>query len=263
MRLEVVSRHPDAPVSQTPLLFVHGAWHGAWCWSEHFIDTFVARGYSVYALSLRGHGTSEGRERLRWWRIADYVADIRQVVAQLPQPPVLIGHSMGGFVVQKYLESEPARAAVLLASVAPHGILKAYLRFALHHPLPALKVVLRLSPYQVVGTPALAREMLFSSRLPADTTDAYYQRIQEESFLAFVDMMALDLPRPKRVTTPVLVLGGTADKTIEVPDVEATARAYRTQARLLPDVAHDAMLDPDWQAVADSIIEWLSGQLTA
>ena len=260
MRLEVVSRQPDAPVTETPLLFVHGAWHGAWCWAEHFLDYFVARGYSVHALSLRGHGTSDGHERLRWWRVADYVADIRQVVAQLPQPPVLIGHSMGGFVVQKYLESETAPAAVLLASVAPYGILMRFLRFVLRHPGAGLKVVLGLSPYQVVGTLALAREMLFSPAMSPETSEAYYRLLQEESFLAFVDMMLLNLVRPARVKTPVLVLGGTADQTIQPPDIEATARAYKTPAQLLPGVTHDAMLDPQWQTVADAVIAWLQGQ---
>lgn len=260
MRLEVVSRHPESPTTQTPLLFVHGAWHGAWCWSEHFLDYFVTRGYSVYALSLRGHGASDGRERLRWWRVADYVADIRQVVAGLPQPPVIIGHSMGGFVVQKYLETDPARAAVLLASVAPHGILVRFLRFVLRHPLAGLKVVLGLSPYQVVGTPALAREMLFSPDLSPATAEIYFRQLQKESFLAFVDMMLLNLGRPERVTTPVCVLGGSADQTILTPDVEATARAFRTTARLLPDISHDAMLDPRWQTAADAISAWLQEQ---
>jgi pimeloyl-ACP methyl ester carboxylesterase len=42
----------------TPLLFVHGAWHGAWCWDEYFLDFFAGRGYRALAVSLRGHGNS-------------------------------------------------------------------------------------------------------------------------------------------------------------------------------------------------------------
>ena len=45
----------DHPV---PLLFVHGAWHAAWCWDEHFLGYFADRGYRAVALSFRGHGDS-------------------------------------------------------------------------------------------------------------------------------------------------------------------------------------------------------------
>ncbi len=41
-----------------PLLFIHGAWHGAWCWDEHFLDFFANNGFHAVALSLRGHGNS-------------------------------------------------------------------------------------------------------------------------------------------------------------------------------------------------------------
>ncbi len=66
MSIELLSRSPSSPSHPTPLLFIHGAWHGAWCWAEHFLDYFAAHGYAAHALSLRGHGNSPGRERLRW-----------------------------------------------------------------------------------------------------------------------------------------------------------------------------------------------------
>lgn len=149
MQLEAITRAPSDDVRPTPLLFVHGAWHGAWCWEEHFLDYFAERGYGVTALafSLRGHGKSEGGNRLRWARISDYVADVKQVAEQLPAPPVLIAHSMGGHVVQKYLEQHPARAGVLLASVPPRGALAGTLRYARRHPLHLLKGNLKLSLY--------------------------------------------------------------------------------------------------------------------
>jgi len=69
-----------------PLLFVHGAWHGAWCWEEHFLRYFGDRGWSVKAIDVRGHGSAPGRERLRWTRIAEYVADVAEAAAALPEP---------------------------------------------------------------------------------------------------------------------------------------------------------------------------------
>jgi pimeloyl-ACP methyl ester carboxylesterase len=122
MKLELISKYPpDRPYS-TPLLFIHGALHGAWCWDVHFLDYFAQHGFAAHAVSLRGHGNSEGREKLRWTRISDYVADVAQVVQQLPRPPILIGHSMGAFIIQKYLEGHAAPAAVLLSSPSPAGL---------------------------------------------------------------------------------------------------------------------------------------------
>ncbi len=134
MRLETIAKLPSGTAHPTPLLFVHGAWHGAWCWDQHFLDYFARHGFAAHALSLRGHGESEGRNRLRWTRLAEYVEDVARVARVLPRPPVVIGHSMGGAVVQKYLETRAAAAGVLLASVPPSGALPAALRLARRHP---------------------------------------------------------------------------------------------------------------------------------
>ena len=42
-----------------------------------------------------------------------------------------------------------------------------------------------------------------------------------------------------------------------VAEAQATARAYGTDAVIFPDMAHDMMLEPAWQQVADKIIGWL------
>lgn len=104
-----------------PLLFIHGAGHGRWCWEEHFLRYFGDRGWTVRAIDLRGHGSAPGRQRLRWTRIAEYVEDLATAVAAMPEAPVLLGHSMGGFVIQKYLESHSAPGAILLAPCRPQG----------------------------------------------------------------------------------------------------------------------------------------------
>ena len=78
--------------------------------------------------------------------------------------------------------------------------------------------------------------------------------------MAFLDMVALDLPRPARVRTPLLVLGAARDNMIAPREIEATGRAYHTQAEIIPDVAHNSMLDPRWQSVAERILAWLNEQ---
>lgn len=53
MQLEIIDHKPKDISKAVPLLFVHGAWHGAWCWEEYFLPYFAEHGYRSVALSLR------------------------------------------------------------------------------------------------------------------------------------------------------------------------------------------------------------------
>jgi alpha-beta hydrolase superfamily lysophospholipase len=224
----------------------------------HFLDYFAGHGFASYAVNLRGHGNSEGREKLRWTRIADFVEDVANVVRQLPRPPILIGHSMGGFIVQKYLEDHDAPAAVLLSSPSPAGLLPTAIRTARRQPWVFAKVNLTLSLLPLIASPELVGEAFFSDDLPEAQLLEYWKQTQDDSFIAFLDMVALDLPRPEKVKTPLLVLGVGRDNMIAPREIEATARAYNTHAEIIPHVAHNSMLDPRWQSVADRILTWLN-----
>src|ERR1700692_4876156 len=83
-----------------PVLFVHGSWHGAWCWEEHFVPWLRDHGYDARALTLRHHDLRHA-PGLRLTRIRDYVADVAAAAAEMPSPPVVVGHSLGGFITQK------------------------------------------------------------------------------------------------------------------------------------------------------------------
>ena len=116
MQLEIISRYPATVVKPIPLLFVHGSFTGAEVWDQHFLPYFAQQGYQAHAVSLRGHGASAGRDRVLWWSLADYVADLSQAVNTVGGTPVLIGHSLGGMVVQKYLESNRVPGVVLMVA---------------------------------------------------------------------------------------------------------------------------------------------------
>lgn len=74
------------------------------------------RGYSSYALSYRGHGGSGGQRELRRATLRDYVHDVLQVIVTLPQPPVIVAHSLGTLVAQRVLQ-RCARAGVLMTPI--------------------------------------------------------------------------------------------------------------------------------------------------
>jgi len=257
VKLEIIKESPATSARSTPLLFIHGMSHAAWCWAEYFLPYFTEHGYESHAVSLRGHGESEGREWLRWTSLAEYVSDVSRAVGQMEKPPVLVGHSMGGLIVQKYLESHEAPAAVLLASVPPQGVIQATMRLALQHPAVFMKVNLMMSVLPLVEMPELVREILFSADMPDDKVRNYTSRLQDESYRVYLDMLGMDLPRPALVKSPVLVLGAADDRLISPGEVEATARAYRTREEMMPGMAHDVMLEAGWQVAADRILDWL------
>lgn len=259
MKLEVISQYPETKTHPTPLLFVHGAWHGAWCW-QNFLPYFAQRGYEVHAVSFRGHGNSEGREKLRWFSVQDYITDLEQVIRDLDTHPVLIAHSMGGYVTQKYLESHMAPAAVLLTSIPTVGILGMMLRMLKRHPVSTLKALFLLNPWYFVSTPALAKDYLFSDDYPEDQFLKYYPYIQPESFRLALEATVLKLPHPGKVKTPLLVLGGESDRVFTVAEHRKTAQAYNTTATVFPHMAHDMMLERGWQRVADEILAWLNSR---
>jgi pimeloyl-ACP methyl ester carboxylesterase len=255
--LEVIDKGRVSESHPVPLLFVHGAWHAAWCWDEHFLGFFADKGYRALAVSLRGHGNSLTSKPLRACSVADYVKDISSVADSLPTAPVVIGHSMGGFFVQKYLETHDAPAAVLMASMPPQGNLGSSLRWIRQHPWHCAKMAITGKSLPYISTPELARERFFSGQTPDSHVVDYAARLQEESARVSIDCMVLSLRRPKCVTTPVLVLGADDDGAHTRKEVRATARAYRGEAEFFPNMGHNMMLEPGWVAVAQRIHTWL------
>ena len=51
MSLEILSRAPGERSRHAPLLFIHGAYLGAWCWDEYFLSWFAQHGFEAHALS--------------------------------------------------------------------------------------------------------------------------------------------------------------------------------------------------------------------
>ena len=255
--LEVIRSEPTSNPKPIPILLVHGMFQGAWVWAEKFMPYFSQHGYTTYALSLRGHGNSESKSAMRWVRLRDYVEDVAQVVQSFQTTPILVGHSMGGMIVQKYLETHSSPAAILLASGPPSGLFSSILSLTKHHPSVLLDTLLKLSPRAMVESPDLYRELFFSDSVSENRVMEYFERLSEESFLVTLDMLGLDLPHPERIKTPILVIGAAHDRSVLPKEFETTAMRYHTQPVMF-NMNHNMMLEDDWLMVADCILDWLS-----
>src|SRR5262245_59711385 len=136
-------------------------------------------GYRAVALSLRNHGNSH-KKSPRVCSVADYVNDVASVAERLPAAPVVIGHSMGGWVVQKYLEKHSAPAAVLLASVPVTGGARGLSRVAARRPFSFARAALTGKSLRALRTPDAVRESFYTAGTPETDVARYTALLDEE-----------------------------------------------------------------------------------
>jgi pimeloyl-ACP methyl ester carboxylesterase len=244
--LEVVERQPTNDDGRPPLLFVHGLGHGAWCW-EHWLAAAAVAGYPSYAVSLRGHGGSDGR--LRTSRLGQYVDDVIAAATSLPTPPVLVGHSMGGLVVQRTLARYAVPAAVLVSPVPAHPAVASLAAIARRHPLDALRIVgggsLPLRPEYLFHELDDAAAATLADRCGGESAVVQYQLLMH---------------RPARAplgSPPVLVLASPDDRLVPIGGVRSTAARYDADVVEFPGMGHDLMLDARWREPLDAMLSWL------
>jgi pimeloyl-ACP methyl ester carboxylesterase len=116
--LELRSKRDSCP----PTICIHDAFGGAWMWEE-FLRIMAEHGHHAAAISVRGHGMSEGRQALRSATLAHYAADVLRALAEFSEPPIVVAHSLGALLAQRLLGRTAIRALVMLAPLPPEGML--------------------------------------------------------------------------------------------------------------------------------------------
>ncbi len=254
-KLELLSMRAKGDSKGPPLLFVHGGFHGAWCWADHFMPWFTERGFDCYAISLRDHGASARTGKHDEWRLADYVADAAWAVDQIGMKPILIGHSLGGSIVQKLAMIDGYPGMVLLAPSPIGGSNRAALRMTVTHPRAMLHAAMGRDM-------ALALPAFLSFFLSPDMTEAARLKIAKRlngltSFAAARDAFYTNTPKPAPTDMPVLVLSGEKDWSIPRYKNRKLARTYGGKHEMVP-TAHDIMCDVEWEKAAREIHHWLA-----
>jgi non-heme chloroperoxidase len=245
---------PDPPRGR--LLLVHGMWGGSWYWA-HWLRRFAEAGWDTWAVNLRGHHGSQPGTRVDGLSVLDYVGDVARCVAELGDVAV-IGHSLGGLVVQKVAEQRPLRAAVALTSAPPRGILA--VRGSVLRRLSRYTGAL-LSGKGFVPTDADARALLFNGLTPEVARDACARLVPESGRVArevALGMVAVDATR---VRCPVLVVSAERDAITPATIGRRLAARYRAEYHELAGHAHMPMLEEGWEAAADDLLGWLKGRL--
>ncbi len=250
VRCEIVHAGPERDDGRPPLLFVHGVRHAAWCW-ERWQAGLAERGWRSAAVSLRGHGGSDGS--LRGATLRAYVDDVVAAAEGLGSAPVLVGHSMGGILVQRAVHRTPARGLALVAPAPAHSGLGFALTAARRNPRAILPVFL--------GRPiGFTRRDLLSDGVPDAEADAVVARLGGESALAQFQITAQRRP-PPRAGCPVLVLATPDDRIIPPAYVARTAGFQGVPVNWYPGLQHDVILEPGGDTALAALGDWLDREV--
>lgn len=285
-QLEILGKKINNPKGS--IVFVHGICHGAWCW-ENFLYYFSKAGYQCYAVSLRGHGNSEGKENLNTFTLSDYVEDIKFVIDnKCITKPFLVGHSMGGAVVQQYIGKyeDTVQGAVLFApATAP--------RMKFYQILPknknlwyATRVAWDMyDKFNIFGKSRgeIIHNSAFFTGKDKDgkriqrikDTSRFESLLQAESILVttggiinnkikFADLIKR-YSKNYNVHIPILVIGSYADRYFAKRSLKKTAKAYakngKTALVILERLCHDMMLDLEWRHSAKPVLKFIENPI--
>jgi pimeloyl-ACP methyl ester carboxylesterase len=255
----VISREAKKPIGMPPVVFVHGAFAGAWCWDEHFMPWFCDRGYDVHAVDLPGRRGRPDHERLQSFTISDYLDALLTAIDAMPAPPVVVGHSMGGFLGWRAAELRKLAGLVLMAPVPPTGLAAPAMQLMLTNPALFMNVA------QIHagggGTVETLHDTLFSASVPRELVAAYMPKFQSESQLAVAGLYAGHMPNILALWgTPIEIFGAAEDRLIPPAHAHWTASLAGRSAHIYEDMGHGMMLEAGWENVAADIADRLEAK---
>lgn len=244
-----------------PIVMVHGAFCGGWVFDD-FARPFADAGHAVLTPDLPGHGAHEPRDAVLGRSMGDYAGAVAALARQQDEPPLLIGHSLGGLVSLMAAARAPVAGVILLAPSAPWGVGGSTMEEAI-----SAVSLYALGPYWALAIepdyPSFRRFTV--DRLERAERRALYARMRPESGRAlfetlnwWLDPFMTTLVRAERIGAPILALAGDRDVIHPPRTVRETMRRVGGEARVLDGMSHWLPGEPGWRDVADTCLGWIS-----
>jgi pimeloyl-ACP methyl ester carboxylesterase len=252
VRLEVADRGRGPA-----LVLVHG-FGGA---KEDFADhvEVLARDHRVIAFDLRGHGESDGPDDEARYSLDRFAADLTNVVDELDLSTFrLLGHSMGGMIVRRFVSARPERVeALVLMDTSPGPVpgmdaelIDLGVQIAKEQGMDELKRV--MDAFSPLGTPAYERTLVdrpgyreFNDRKWERLSPAMYTKMLVE-----VRDQPDELDALRAVTCPTLVMVGVQDKPFAAVSEAMAEVIADARCEVIPDAGHSPQFEnpPVWLA---------------
>lgn len=245
-----------------PVVMIHGMWCQGTVW-DTFRQPFEAAGCTVHTPTLRHHAPGAPHPELGTTSLCDYVNDLADFIATLPELPILIGHSMGGLLAQLLTARGLSRATVLLASAAPRGVFP--IRLVM---LPATTRIFSTPGFWKKPHRLTAWEAHYAvfNLLDAEASAREHATLVHESGKAAAEIVFATFQPDGAATVdfhanqvPLLSLAGGRDRIVPAGICRRNAVLYggRCQFRVYPQQSHFLIGEPGWERVATDTLAWL------
>jgi pimeloyl-ACP methyl ester carboxylesterase len=268
---------PDPPAPDT-IVLIHGLWMTPRSW-EKWVDHYKERGYRVLApaypgLEVEVEALREDPSPIEALRVPAVVEHLEGIVGELERPPILMGHSMGGLLVQVLLDHGYGAAGVAIDPVPAEGI-KVVPISQIRASLPVLRNP--ANRMRAVGFTPEQFHYAFTNTLSMEESDKVYERYHIPAPGRFVwgGVLAnftpghqenyVDFRNEERA--PLLFIAGGEDNIMPPAVNESNAHHYRhtnsvTDYKEFEGRSHYTLGQDGWEEVADYALEWAEKKAT-
>jgi alpha-beta hydrolase superfamily lysophospholipase len=259
---------PDQP---NTIVLIPGLWLTALSW-EHWVDHYTKRGFDVIARSWPGMDGDlatlrEDHSAIDNLGFGDVVDHYDAIVRQLDRPPIIMGHSFGGAVVQVLLDRDLGAAGVAIDPAPIKGVLRL--------PPSSLR-----SAFPVLSSPANRHRAVmlspeefhyaFTNTLDDEEGAEAYQRyaapgpgkaLFEAALANFNPHAATKVDFHNDERAPLLLIAGQVDHVVPSSIVRTEARLQRrskavTGFKEFKGRSHYIVGQHGWEEVADFALDW-------
>jgi alpha-beta hydrolase superfamily lysophospholipase len=256
------------PKAMDTIIFVHGAWVTPLCW-RYFVPHFADRGYHTSTPAWPFKDRAVGDQlacpdpRLAKVGIPEIVERYQSIIQSQPKPPILIGHSFGGLIVQLLLDRGFGAAGIAISSVPPRGVLAlgpspwsaAKKLWTLFGSRPRWRTILS-PPERDAEEKALRKAQGIEFHLVPESRRIFWQLLTSAAEVNFRN--------PKRA--PLLLVACGKDLCIPAEAQRRNFERYRayparTDFELFPDLTHLGIAEPGHDALAAFCAAWAEDRL--
>jgi pimeloyl-ACP methyl ester carboxylesterase len=249
------------------IVLIHGMFMTPLCW-EHWIDRYQSKGYRCIAPPWPGRDQPIETQRknhpdaeLGKLKLSQIVEHLAGVIKSLDEKPVLIGHSMGGLVVQLLLQRDLAVAGVAIDPAPPMGVFTTAWSF-LKSNFPAI------TPFAPVTQPVQMSfehfQYAFVNTLSETEQRAAYDRyvVPESRGVPTQSLTSVGRVDFKKPHVPLLITAGERDHIIPASLNKTNYNKYKasssvTDFKEFPGRDHFVIGEKGWEEVADFCLAWL------
>lgn len=254
------------------IVLVHGLWMTPRSW-EHWVERFTGQGYEVLTPAYPGfevevEALREDSSPIAAVTVPETVAHLEGIIGELENPPILIGHSFGGALVQILLDHGFGAAGVAIDSVPTEGVLTL--------PLSQIKATFPIlnnpaNRHRAVGFTAEQFHYAFTNTLSDEESAKVYERYHIPAPGSWVWGGVLANFTPGHQATwvnyanneraPLLLIAGGSDNIMPASVNKSNFEKYHkstavTEYKEYPGRSHYTVGQDGWEEVADYALNW-------